>query len=59
MKYEKFKPKKEQNVNIKFSLRIPEDLHEEIAEYAQKENMSMNNLIISCIRYALDNKEAE
>lgn len=57
MKYEKFKPKKEQNVNVKFSLRIPEDLHEEVAEYAQKENISMNNLIISCIRYALNNKE--
>jgi predicted HicB family RNase H-like nuclease len=57
MEQEKFKPKKEQNVNTKFSLRIPEDLHEELAEYAQKENISMNNLIISCIRYALKNKE--
>ena len=56
MKYEKFNPKKEKNVNKKFSLRIPEDLHEEMAEYAQKENISMNNLIISCIRYALKHK---
>lgn len=57
MEYKKFKPIKESDVNIKFSLRIPEDLHEEIAEYAQKQNISMNNLIISCIRYAMDNRE--
>lgn len=57
MEYKKFKPKKEPDVNIKFSLRIPEDLHEEVAEYAQQQNISMNNLIISCIRYAMDNRE--
>ncbi len=57
MEYEKFKPSKEKNVNIKFTLRIPEDVYEDISSYAQKENISMNNLIISCIRYAMNNKE--
>lgn len=57
MAYEKFKPSKEKNVNIKFTLRIPEDVYEDISSYAQKENISMNNLIISCIRYAMNNKE--
>lgn len=54
---EKFKPNKEKNVNMKFTLRIPEDVYEEISEYAQQNNISMNNLIISCIRYAMKNKE--
>lgn len=57
MKQDKFKPNKEKNVNIKFTLRVPEDVYEEISIYAQQENISMNNLIVSCIRYAMEHRK--
>ena len=57
MKQDKFKPNKEKNVNIKFTLRVPEDVYEEISIYAQQENISMNNLIVSCIRYVMEHRK--
>lgn len=57
MKQDKFKPDKEKNVNVRFTLRVPEDVYEEISTYAQQENISMNNLIVSCIRYAMKNRK--
>lgn len=33
MKFEKFKPENYKNVDIKFTLRLPEELHQEIAVY--------------------------
>ena len=59
MKFEKFKPENYKNVDIKFVLRLPEELHKEIAEYSNKHNVSMNTLILNCIQYALENKEDE
>ena len=57
MKQDKFNPNKEKNVNIRFTLRIPEDVYDEISTYAQQENISMNNLIVSCIRYAMEHRK--
>lgn len=57
MKFEKFKPEKYKNVDVKFTLRLPEDMHEQIAEYSSKHNISMNTLIINCIEYAMSNRE--
>lgn len=57
MKQDKFEPNKEKNVNVRFSLRVPEDIYEEISTYAQQENVSMNNLIVSCIRYAMEHRK--
>mgnify|MGYP002921959825 CR=1 FL=1 len=31
MKFEKFKPENYKNVDIKFTLRLPEELHQDIA----------------------------
>lgn len=57
MALEKFTPENYKNVDIKFVLRLPEELHKEISEYSSKHNISMNTLILNCIQYALDNKE--
>ena len=57
MKFEKFKPDNYKNVDIKFTLRLPEDLHHEIALYSNKHNISMNTLILNCINYAMSNRE--
>lgn len=34
MKFEKFKPENYKNVDIKFTLRLPEELHQDIASYS-------------------------
>lgn len=57
MKFEKFKPENYKNANTKFTLRLPETLHEEIAEYSQRHNTSMNTIILNCIEYAFSNRE--
>lgn len=51
----KFKIEKQKNVNIRISIRVTPEMYEEIFKTAKDNNM--NSLIISCIRYALDNKE--
>ena len=57
MKFEKFKPENYKNVDIKFTLRLPEELHQEISIYSNKHNISMNTLILNCIEYAMTNRE--
>ena len=53
----KFKIEKQKNVNIRIPIRVTPEMYEEIFKTAKNNNVSMNSLIISCIRYALDNKE--
>lgn len=53
----KFKPENYKNTELKFTLRIPEKLHNEISMYATKHNTSINTLILNCIEYAMDNRE--
>ena len=53
----KFKIEKPKNTNVRIPIRVTPELYEEIAQTAQENDISMNTLIISCIRYALDNKE--
>ena len=54
-----FKPENYKNVDIKFTLRLPEELHQDIASYSNKHNISMNTLILNCIEYAMANREEE
>ena len=42
--------------NVRFSLRLTESLQEKLADYSQKYNISINTLILECIKYALENK---
>lgn len=56
MKFEKFKPENYKNIDIKFTLRLPEELHQQVANYSSKHNISMNKLILNCIEYAMSNR---
>ena len=40
--------------NVKLSIRLPENMNETLKKIAQKENMSFNNVIVSCIQNSLD-----
>ncbi len=40
---------------INKTFRFPEDMLHELEVLAQNNNISMNNLVIQCCRYALDN----
>lgn len=57
MSLEKFKPENFKNVDIKFTLRLPKTLHNEISIYYNKHNISINTLILNCIEYAMANRE--
>ena len=39
------------------TFRIPADVLSRMEELAQKNNISLNNLVIQCCEYALDNIE--
>lgn len=48
-----FKIEKQETVNKTF--RLPLELTKKLQEIAQQEGISMNNLIIQCCEYALNN----
>lgn len=50
-----FKVKKEEFTNKTF--RMPNDLVEQLQNVAQEQGVSLNQLVIQCCRYALDNLE--
>lgn len=52
-----FKITKEEYVNKTF--RIEKNLVEELEILANKKNISLNKLVVKCIKYALDNLEDE
>lgn len=53
----KFNPAYTDSPNIRFSLRLTEKLQNDLGNYSQKCNISINTLILKCIEYALNNKE--
>ena len=57
MEFEKFNPKNYKNVDVRFSLRLPEEVHLQLATYSNKHDISMNTLILNCIEYALSHRE--
>lgn len=48
-----FKVEKTEYMNKTF--RMPKDLITELSELAQKKDISLNQLVIQCCRYSLDN----
>ncbi len=48
-----FEIKKEEYVNKTF--RMPVELVKDLETLAQQEKISLNNLVMQCCRYALDN----
>ena len=45
--------------NVKISIRLPEKMNDMLRKIAKKENMSFNNVIVSCIQNSLDEMELE
>ena len=52
---EQFRVEKTEYVNKTF--RLPKDLVTELSVLAQQENVSLNQLVIQCCRYSLNNLE--
>lgn len=49
-----FEISKYKKSNVKLSIRLPENMNELLRKIAKKEDMSFNNVIISCIQNSLD-----
>ena len=52
-----FKISKYKDSNVKLSIRLPESIDNTLRKIAVKEDMSYNNVLVSCIKYALDNMD--
>ena len=49
-----FEISKYKKSNVKISIRLPENMNETLKKIAKKEDMSFNNVIVSCIQNSLD-----
>lgn len=45
------------DANISMTIRFPEDLHKQYKELSKNSNQSFNSIVISALRYAIDNIE--
>ena len=52
-----FEISKYKDSNVKLSIRLPESIDNTLRLIAKEENMSFNNVLVSCIKYALDNTD--
>lgn len=52
-----FEVSKYKDSNVKLSIRLPESIDNTLRIIAKKEDMSYNNVLVSCIKYALDNTD--
>lgn len=43
--------------NVPMTIRFPEDIYNEYKELSEESNQSFNSIIISALRYALENLE--
>ena len=43
--------------NVKLSIRLPESVDNTLRAIAKAEEMSYNNVLVSCVKYALDNMD--
>lgn len=49
-----FEISKYKKSNVKITIRLPENINETLRKIAKKENMSFNNVLVSCIQNSLD-----
>lgn len=54
-----FEISKYKKSNVKISIRLPEKMNETLRKIAKKEDMSFNNVIVSCIQNSLDQVDLE
>lgn len=52
-----FDIEKYKDSNVKLSIRLPESIDNTLRRIAEVEEMSFNNVLVSCIKYALDNTD--
>lgn len=52
-----FEISKYKDSNVKLSIRLPESIDNTLKIIAKSEDMSFNNVLVSCIKYALDNTD--
>jgi len=55
-KNDKFIIKKEKNTSRRIIIRTTDEMADEIFSIAKENGVSVNNLLVSCIRYALDHR---
>lgn len=53
---DRFIIKKEKNTNRRIIIRTTDEMADEIFNIAKENGVSVNNLLVSCIRYALDHR---
>ncbi len=53
---DKFVIQKTKNTNRRIVIRTTEELADEIFQIAKENEVSVNTLLVSCIRYALDHR---
>lgn len=53
---DKFIIEKSKNTNRRIVIRTTDEMADEIFKIAKENDVSVNNLLISCIRYALDHR---
>ncbi len=54
-----FEISKYKNSNVKICIRLPEKINDTLRKIAKKENMSFNNVIVSCIQNSLDQMDLD
>lgn len=52
-----FEISKYKDSNVKLSIRLPESIDNTLRKIAEMEDMSFNNVLVSCVKYALDNMD--
>lgn len=52
-----FEISKYKDSNVKLSIRLPESVDNTLRAIAKAEEMSYNNVLVSCVKYALDNMD--
>lgn len=54
-----FEVSKYKKSNVKISIRLPKNMNDILRKIAKKEDMSFNNVIVSCIQNSLDQMNLE
>lgn len=54
---DRFVIKKTKNTNRRIIIRTTDEMADEIFEIAKQNGVSVNTLLVNCIRYALDHRE--
>ena len=54
-----FEISKYKKSNVKLSIRLPEKMNETLRKIAKKENMSFNNVLVSCIEHSLEEMDLD